>query len=529
MESPPLSPSRPPARRICRLALFLAATAALASGRPASAQLPLAGPEPPMSQLPVASPGTPATMPAATTPTTVLGLHECLQLALQRQPRIAAARASLAAAQDGSRALENLNAPTLLVPDLPIRRRQAALGVTAATAGLDQAERETVYAVTRTYFTVLYAREQERVARGIVDRLTATRDAAQKQLEGGARNIAEPDVQRASVYVRLAEAKRLQASHGVKRAEAALKEAIGLGPQGCFEVAPGRLPEVDVRPCLADVANAALSRRAELVRAGVFADVTCLEAEAQSTNIHRKMETFAAGSDIHAVVVPQGVQNSEFRPGALPPEMPTLLVGNRPDRVQRARDFHARALAVSEMARNLVTLEAEDAFFRWEEASVQIPEAKVAADTGDKLAEGLSKDFAAGAKVKVEEVVSAARAGGAGAGVVQRVSVSSDPGPGRPGADHRGRLLRPARRGRDAAGPREGRRGEVSVLFVLPLAVLVSGRSPEPPAADNPGPGQRRRLSLFPSFGFLFAFVLPNGTAVLRAGLSREARAGAAP
>src|SRR5262249_55132192 len=150
-----------------------------------------------------------------------LDLAGCLDLGYQHHPRIAAQRASLAAAEDGLRALEKLHVPALLAPELPVRRRQAALGVSAAAAGLDQAQRETAYAVPRTYFTVLYARDQERVARGVVDRLTATRDAAQKQLDAGARDVTAVDVRRASVYLRLAVARRVQAAQGVKRALAA--------------------------------------------------------------------------------------------------------------------------------------------------------------------------------------------------------------------------------------------------------------------------------------------------------------------
>jgi hypothetical protein len=119
------------------------------------------------------------------------------------------------------------------------------------------------------------------------------------------------------------------------------------------------------------------------------------------------MQTFAAGSDLHARQVPQGAHNSEYRPGAVAPEMPAMLAGSRPERMKHAQDLRARAEAVAETTRNLIALEAEDAFLRWEEASQQAGQAREAAETGDKLAEGLTRDFAAQLKVKVEDVVSA--------------------------------------------------------------------------------------------------------------------------
>jgi outer membrane protein TolC len=336
-----------------------------------------------------------------------LGLPECLELALQRQPRIAVQRASLAAAEDGSRSVENLKVPVILSPELPVRRRQACLGVTAAAAGLDQVERETVYAVTRTYVTVLYAREQERVARGIVDRLTTTRNAAKQQLDAGARDVSASDVNRASVYIRLAQAKNTQASQGVRRALAALKEAIGLSQDDVLDVPTDRLAEPKARPNREEIMAAALARRGEIIRTSIFEQVACLEVEAQASNHHKRVETFAAGSDIHSVIVPEGSHNTEYRPGGVPPEMPTLLAGERPDRVQHAQDLHTRAAAALEATRNLIGLEAQDAFIRWQEASREARETREAADTADKLAEDVNKDFTSGLKVKVEDVVNA--------------------------------------------------------------------------------------------------------------------------
>src|SRR5947209_556097 len=68
------------------------------------------------------------TEPAETVPT--LGLAECIRTALAQQPNLAAQRASLASAEASRQALEELRVPTFIARDLPIRRQQAALGVT---------------------------------------------------------------------------------------------------------------------------------------------------------------------------------------------------------------------------------------------------------------------------------------------------------------------------------------------------------------------------------------------------------------
>src|SRR5262249_51182526 len=178
---------------------------------------------------------------------------------------------------DGKRALDLLRVPPLFSPDLPVRRRQAALGVTAAAAGVDEAERESVYAVTRAYFTVIYAREQERLARSVVDRLSAIEKAARDQVNAGAANVTTSDVQRTTVYLRLAGTGQIQASKGVDRALASLKEAIGLDACVSVDVPAGQLIEPVVHLDRDEVVAAALTRRGDLVQAGVTADATCLE------------------------------------------------------------------------------------------------------------------------------------------------------------------------------------------------------------------------------------------------------------
>jgi outer membrane protein TolC len=336
-----------------------------------------------------------------------LELHECIQLAKARQPRLAAQRTDLALAENGKRALDSYKLVGLLDAEIPIRRRQAELGLAAASAGLDQAEREMIYAVTRTYITVQYAREQETLARGVVERLGAIHQAAATQLKAGARDITDADVNRTKVYWRLAETKRIQATQSVKLALSALREAIGLDSDAALEVRSGPLSSPTVYPREKEIVAWTVARRGELIRASIFADVVCLEAEAQALSLHLRKETFAAGTDIHATLVPQGVQNSQYRPGAIAPEMPVILYGPRSERVKNAQLYHARALSLVEVVRKLITLEAEEAFNVWEEAASQVSAAREAADAADLLADSLTKDFTAQLRVRIDEVVNA--------------------------------------------------------------------------------------------------------------------------
>jgi outer membrane protein TolC len=354
--------------------------------------------------------GEPIAAPQAPTvtfelPVRPLTLSECLSLASEYHPRIAAQKQSLAASAESSEALDSMHTPGLLNHQLAVRRQQASLGVTAALAAVDVATQDTLYDVTRSYFTVLYAREQERVAQGVVDRLTGTYETAKKQLDEGAKDVTSTDVDRTLVYLRLAETRKVEASQGAKRALIALREAVGQRTDCNIEVVSGKLPESKAQPDRCKVVAAALASRGDLVQARVFADVASLEVQAQGTSRTHRVQTFASGSDIHVNPVPQAVRGNDYRPGAIGPEMPVQMAGSRSYRMQRASSLQGRADNVVEQTQNLIILEADDAFLRWEEATQQLIPARSAAETAEKLANDVTKDFTLRLKVRVEDVV----------------------------------------------------------------------------------------------------------------------------
>jgi outer membrane protein TolC len=345
---------------------------------------------------------------SATAPANARGLtlEECLGIALEQQPALAAHRASLAAADTSYRGLVKLHVPTLLARDLPIRRHQACLGVTVAEAGLTQAQAETVYAVTRTYFGVLYARAQLRVAENVATSLRFYQERVQELVKKGeSREWTTSTVDKITLYLRLAETRQAEAGRGIERALAALREAMGLPPEMPLGVALGHLPSPQVTVNREEIVSLALARRGELVQARTAAEVVELEVEAQGKTFLPTARTFASASDIHARPVPQGVSNTEYRPGAVSLEMPVLLAGPRSYRVERARDFSARAAAVVDKTRGLIALDAEDAYLKWHEAAQKIPVTREASETGARLSKNTRQDFTAGQKVRIEDIL----------------------------------------------------------------------------------------------------------------------------
>jgi outer membrane protein TolC len=309
---------------------------------------------------------------APTAEAPALTLEECVQLGLQYQPALQAARASLEAAQASARGLQNLGLAACLAKDIAQRRAQSCLGVVIAQSSLLQAEWETRYAVTRLYFAAIYARSQEEVLKSVIVKLDVNRGVAAEIVKARdpTSKITENDVKNLDVQIAFYKSRAVEATIGIQRAHAALREAIGVDRGFPLQIPrnarlPALVSDIDMEEMIA----LALAQRGEMVRVSSAQQVTALEVEAQGLHHHDiKVQTFAAGGDIHAHPIPQGVSNHEYRPGAIGLEMPAFLIGKRPERVQRARAFYERAGAVVSKTQNLITLEVEAAYYKWKEA-----------------------------------------------------------------------------------------------------------------------------------------------------------------
>src|SRR5262245_52224503 len=103
-------------------------------------------------EAPAQAPETPAgSKEVAAAPAAALSLSDCIRVALEQQPTLTANRATLESAEAARHGLYRLPSIPLLpsAKELPIRRKQADVGVGIAHAVLTQSEQETVYAVVR--------------------------------------------------------------------------------------------------------------------------------------------------------------------------------------------------------------------------------------------------------------------------------------------------------------------------------------------------------------------------------------------
>jgi hypothetical protein len=309
-----------------------------------------------------------------------LTLRACRAVALGNQPAIVAAQATLSAAMDRANALEHLRGLASLARDLPVRRQQAALGIVIARGGLAQAEAETLYGVTFSYLSAVYARQQMDYADLIRENLKELRALVGDALlpakkEGLDRDSAVALREHRNVveaYLATLEGRRHEAQQGEPRALAALREAMGVGCDYALPSLPRVLPCPKIEAQKEELIALALARRGEIVQTSNAAEVVGLEIQAQGLICRSLSRTFAAGSDIHARPIPTGLYDGRaYRPGALALEMPINLVGSRCDRQTQARDYLQRAQAVDAKTRQLIALTVEDAYLSWQEKSAE--------------------------------------------------------------------------------------------------------------------------------------------------------------
>jgi hypothetical protein len=337
----------------------------------------------------VPAPAQPPSSPLSDHP---LRLADCLAISEERQPSLVVARVRLAAAISKLASLESLDGPVArLRQDLPIRRQQAQLGIDAAKADLVRMEIENRYVVTRSYLSVLYARAQRKVVDDLIDELKFLRERVRASVEKKERpEWTAATVDLVTLYLRRTEARRAEAERGIALALAAVREAMGLEPTVCFTIADEPIPQPMVQVCHEDIIAAAVARRSEVIEANLASEAAVLEIDAQAARCRRgPVHTFAAASDLHANHVPQPIYREEFRPGGIPLAMPNILVGPRDGRAATAQNFSIQAAAVAQKTRNLAILEAEEAFYLWQEWSQKV----VFLGEADKIATQLGRDL----------------------------------------------------------------------------------------------------------------------------------------
>lgn len=368
-------------------------------------------PVPIPAEIPAPAIAPPPADPVPASTVTRYTLPEAINIGLAKHPQISALRDSMNAALLKHRGLDEVKRTIgILQPDIGYREQQSDLGLKAAIAEYEQAHFEVTYAVVRCYYTVVYAREQTRVARDLVDQLEENLKSVRKivQDKGGTKTITQNTLDNLVVLIGQTKERLIQAETGADRARAALREAMGLEPGARVDAADEMLPEIspELKLNRDTIIAHAITRRGEVKLAQIGADVTRLEVYSQWARKFTMLgTTYANAADIHARPIPGAQHSPDYKPGAIGPEMPDRIVGRRDTRTAIASIYADRAKSAADQARSLVGLEAENAYYEWVAAARQVESSRVSAKSGRELKARL-REAAGGVQTK-EEVLTA--------------------------------------------------------------------------------------------------------------------------
>jgi outer membrane protein TolC len=307
-------------------------------------------------------------------------LDQCLAVAMENQPRIQAAMASLRAAEAARKGIYSLRGIARLSPDLKIRQSQSDHGLEVARAVLQQETEDTRYAVRRAYMTAIYAGIQ-------ADRLTKLVKALEMAREDkGIVGIVVEEFAGVGTRLRMAKAKARnnQAVAQVGRLKARFllleemggKEAIGFLPDPADTI----LPKPVVKISLDEFERLMEENRGELRLAREGREIAALELEAQRRALPFRLinNSFASFAGNSAPPVPTPERGGEYRPGAINLEMPPNFGGPKRDRVGRAAALADRATLTENTTRNLTKLESRVTYLNHRETERRIQADKAA-------------------------------------------------------------------------------------------------------------------------------------------------------
>src|SRR5262249_16635841 len=156
---------------------------------------------------------------------------------------------------------------------------------------------------------------QGKVADTVVTRLKATVAVGEVLLgkEGAPADLDQISIDRAKLFLKMAETKQDEVRKGTQRAMAGLREAMGIGPDAAVPVAAAKLPDILPGVKKDEIIRLAITQRGEVSQAASAHWITVLEVDAQAKTRRPKFPTAASGGDMHARPIPTGSFGDDYK------------------------------------------------------------------------------------------------------------------------------------------------------------------------------------------------------------------------
>jgi outer membrane protein TolC len=278
------------------------------------------------------------------------------------------------------------------------RHAQAQLGVSVAETDIIKSRQQAIFDVTQAYHGIQLTNDLEAALGDTAGNLKAIESLVARLIEQGDEFVTSVDLSRVRTTRLLVETDKVGVVRAREVAQAALRQAMGVGDSAYVDIAEPNLLLRTEQIELPDVLSEAMSQRPELRKARLATTVAELErkvAKAQYAPDIGLFSRFSTVYDDRNFPNPNGQQQEQFAVG-IAGSVPLYAGGRRPAENRRAAWQQAQARQTVELVESLIALELTKAYVEYVEAGEQLPLALEAMQEANKTLEGYRNQYLGG-------------------------------------------------------------------------------------------------------------------------------------
>jgi outer membrane protein TolC len=258
------------------------------------------------------------------------------------------------------------------------RNQQAKLGIESAGADVGKSKQQTIFEVSQAYYGILLSQALVRVTEDSAGQFRAIERLAQSSLDRGIESVTTADVARIRALRMLAENQKVEFRRAVDLAYAALRQAMGLDLVTPLALAEERLEYRPVAIELPDILEQALTRRPEVIKAGIGVRNAVLQEKLAAAQFHPNVGLFGSLNTISGVRTFPNPGDDETWALGVSAELPLYAGGRRLAERRQAREQYQQANEVLKLVQDLVTLEVQKVHLEYQEMAQRLPLAESA-------------------------------------------------------------------------------------------------------------------------------------------------------
>jgi outer membrane protein TolC len=275
-----------------------------------------------------------------------------------------------------------------------LRNQQAGLGIQVAGADLEKSQQQTVFDVARAYYSILLTKELVRITEDTTGQFRAIERLTQSLIDKGDEFVTTADLARIRTLRLLAENQKVEFQRSYDLTYAALRQVMGLDFQAPLAIVDEELPFKRTTIALAEIVELAMTRRPELAKADIGVRNAVLQEKLAKAEFLPTVGLFGSLNTLTGRRSFPNPGNDELWQLGVAGEMPLFTGGRNLAAVRQARYQLQQAQETQRLARDLITLEVQQAYLEYKEMDERIPLAEAALRDARTTVDAYNKRYA---------------------------------------------------------------------------------------------------------------------------------------